>query len=539
VAKFIFVTGGVASSLGKGITAASLGCLLKARGLKVVIQKIDPYLNVDPGTMNPFQHGEVFVTDDGAETDLDLGHYERFIDENLTKNHNVTAGQVYWTVLNKERKGDYLGGTVQVIPHITNEIKERIIRAAEDKSVDVVITEFGGTVGDIEGLPFLEAARQLKKDIGRDNVLYIHVSLVPFIETAGELKTKLTQHSVKELRGLGIQPDIIVCRSDRELTSDVKQKIALLCDIDIEAVISAVDADNIYQVPLAMFEEGMDDIVVNRLGIVATGVDLTDWTALVNRVEKIDKSDKRVAIGLVGKYVTLTDAYMSVLEALRHGGFEHGVKVDVTWIDADELDSETAERKLAEVDGVLVPGGFGIRGIEGKIQAARFARENKVPYLGLCLGLQVAVVEFARHAAGLAGANSMEFDPETPYPVIDFMAEQKDIEEMGGTMRLGAYPCAIKSGSRAEAAYGTKKIEERHRHRYEVNNKFRDQLAEAGLIFSGMNPDRDLVEIIELADHPFFMASQFHPEFKSRPTRAHPLFREFIGAAKTLRQERS
>ena len=539
MAKFIFVTGGVASSLGKGITAASLGCLLKARGLKVVIQKIDPYLNVDPGTMNPFQHGEVFVTDDGAETDLDLGHYERFIDENLTRNHNVTAGQVYWTVLNKERKGDYLGGTVQVIPHITNEIKERIIRAADDKSVDVVITEFGGTVGDIEGLPFLEAARQLKKDIGRDNVLYIHVSLVPFIETAGELKTKLTQHSVKELRGLGIQPDIIVCRSDRELTSDVKQKIALLCDIDIEAVISAVDASNIYQVPLAMFEEGMDDIVVNRLGIVATGVDLTDWTALVNRVEKIDKSDKSLTIGLVGKYVTLTDAYMSVLEALRHGGFEHGVKVNVSWIDADELDSESAERKLAEVDGIIVPGGFGIRGIEGKIQAARFARENKVPYLGLCLGLQVAVVEFARHVAGLTGANSMEFDPETPYPVIDFMAEQKDIEEMGGTMRLGAYACDIKAGSKAEAAYGAKRINERHRHRYEVNNKFRDQLAEAGLIFSGMNPDRDLVEIIELADHPYFMASQFHPEFKSRPTRAHPLFRDFIGAAKTRKEQSS
>jgi CTP synthase len=532
VAKFIFVTGGVASSLGKGITAASVGCLLKTRGLKVVIQKIDPYLNVDPGTMNPFQHGEVFVTDDGAETDLDLGHYERFIDENLTKNHNVTAGQVYWTVLNKERKGDYLGGTVQVIPHITNEIKERIIRAAEDKSVDVVITEFGGTVGDIEGLPFLEAARQLKKDVGRDNVLYIHVSLVPFIETAGELKTKLTQHSVKELRGLGIQPDIIVCRSDRTLTSDVKQKIALLCDIDIEAVISAVDAENIYQVPLAMFEEGLDDIVVNRLGIVATGADLTAWTRLVDKVTKIDRSDQRVRIGIVGKYVTLTDAYMSVIEALRHGGFEHDVKVELSWIDADELDTETAEAKLREVDGIVVPGGFGIRGIEGKIQGAKFARENGVPYLGLCLGLQVAVVEFARHAAGLAGANSMEFDPETPHPVIDFMAEQKDIEEMGGTMRLGAYPCVITPGTKAAAAYGAERIEERHRHRYEVNNKYREQLAEAGLVFSGINPDRDLVEIIELPDHPFFMASQFHPEFKSRPTRAHPLFRDFIGAAK-------
>ncbi len=536
MAKFIFVTGGVASSLGKGITAASVGCLLKTRGLKVVIQKIDPYLNVDPGTMNPFQHGEVFVTEDGAETDLDLGHYERFTDENLTRNHNVTAGQVYWTVLNKERKGDYLGGTVQVIPHITNEIKERIIRAAEDKTVDVVITEFGGTVGDIEGLPFLEAARQLKKDVGRDNVLYIHVSLVPFIETAGELKTKLTQHSVKELRGLGIQPDIIVCRSDRTLTSDVKQKIALLCDIDIEAVISAVDAENIYQVPLAMFEEGLDDIVVNRLGIVATGADLTNWTALVDRVVRIDKSDKSVNIGIVGKYVTLTDAYMSVIEALRHGGFEHDVKVKLSWIDADELDTATAEAKLREVDGIVVPGGFGIRGIEGKIQGAKFARENGVPYLGLCLGLQVAVVEFARHVAGLTGANSLEFDPETPHPVIDFMAEQKDIAEMGATMRLGAYPCAISPGTKAAAAYGAKRIEERHRHRYEVNNAYRDRLVAAGLVFSGVNPDRDLVEIIELPDHPFFMASQFHPEFKSRPTRAHPLFRDFIGAAKQKKE---
>ncbi|MFA5867845.1 MAG: CTP synthase [Actinomycetota bacterium] len=530
--KFIFVTGGVASSLGKGITAASLGCLLKARGLKVVIQKIDPYLNIDPGTMNPFQHGEVFVTDDGAETDLDLGHYERFIDENLTQNHNVTAGQVYWTVLNKERRGDFLGGTVQVIPHITNEIKERIIAAAQDKSVDVVITEIGGTVGDIEGLPFLEAARQLKKDLGRENVLYIHVSLVPFIETAGELKTKLTQHSVKELRGLGIQPHIIVCRSDRELTPEVKQKIALLCDIDIEAVISAVDTESIYHVPLALFEEGMDDIVVNRLGIVATGVDLTNWNQLVSKIQRIEASDNRLTIGLVGKYVQLTDAYMSVLEALKHAGFAHDCKIDVAWIDADELASDIAEEKLSTVDGIVVPGGFGIRGIEGKIQAARFAREHNLPYLGLCLGLQVAVVEFARHVAGLKGANSTEFEPETPYPVIDLMEEQQDVEAMGGTMRLGLYACDIKPGTKAAAAYGKKRIQERHRHRYEVNNKYRDKLSEGGLIFSGINPDQDLVEIIELKDHPFFMASQFHPEFKSRPTRPHPLFRDFIGAAK-------
>jgi CTP synthase len=530
--KFIFVTGGVASSLGKGITAASLGCLLKARGLKVVIQKIDPYLNVDPGTMNPFQHGEVFVTDDGAETDLDLGHYERFIDENLTKNHNVTAGQVYWTVLNKERRGDFLGGTVQVIPHITNEIKERIIAAAHDKSVDVVITEIGGTVGDIEGLPFLEAARQLKKDLGRENVLYIHVSLVPFIETAGELKTKLTQHSVKELRGLGIQPHIIVCRSDRELTPEVKQKIALLCDIDIEAVISAVDTESIYHVPLALYEEGLDDIVVNRLGIVATGVDLTKWNQLVDKIQRIEKSGKCLTIGLVGKYVQLTDAYMSVLEAIKHAGFAHDCKIDITWIDADELASDIAEAKLSNVDGIVVPGGFGIRGIEGKIQAAKFAREHQVPYLGLCLGLQVAVVEFARHAAGLKGANSTEFEPETPYPVIDLMEEQHDVEDMGGTMRLGLYPCDVKPGTKAAAAYHKKRIQERHRHRYEVNNKYRNKLGQAGLVFSGINPDQDLVEIIELKDHPFFMASQFHPEFKSRPTRPHPLFRDFIGAAK-------
>lgn len=530
--KFIFVTGGVASSLGKGITAASLGCLLKARGLKVVIQKIDPYLNVDPGTMNPFQHGEVFVTDDGAETDLDLGHYERFTDENLTQNHNVTAGQVYWTVLNKERRGDFLGGTVQVIPHITNEIKERIIVAAQDKSVDVVITEIGGTVGDIEGLPFLEAVRQLKKDLGRENVLYIHVSLVPFIETAGELKTKLTQHSVKELRGLGIQPHIIVCRSDRELTPEVKQKIALLCDIDIEAVISAVDTESIYHVPLALFEEGLDDIVVNRLGIVATGVDLTTWNELVSKIQRIEASDQRLTIGLVGKYVQLIDAYLSVLEAIKHAGFAHDCKIDIAWIDADELASDVAEEKLSKVDGIVVPGGFGIRGIEGKIQAARFAREHDLPYLGLCLGLQVAVVEFARHVAGLKGANSTEFEPETPHPVIDLMEEQQGVEEMGGTMRLGLYTCDIKPGTKAAAAYEKKRVKERHRHRYEVNNKYRDKLGQAGLVFSGINPDQDLVEIIELKDHPFFVASQFHPEFKSRPTRPHPLFRDFIGAAK-------
>lgn len=529
--KFIFVTGGVASALGKGVTAASLGRLLKSRGLKVVIQKIDPYINVDPGTMNPFQHGEVFVTDDGAETDLDLGHYERFIDENLGQEHNFTAGKIYWSVIEKERKGEFLGGTVQVIPHITNEIKERIRRAAQGDKVDVVITEIGGTVGDIESLPFLEAARQLRRELGRDSVLYIHVTLVPFIKTAGEQKTKPTQHSVKELRSLGIQPDIIVCRSDRPLTSEVKQKISLLCDIDIEAVISAVDTESIYAVPLILFEEGLDDIVANRLRLPAGEADLTEWNELVERIRRIEHEEARVKIGLVGKYTRLPDAYMSVLEALRHAGFHHGRKVEVTWIEAEGVSPEIVEEKLAAMDGILVPGGFGVRGIEGKILAARYAREHNIPYLGLCLGLQCAVVEFARHVASLKGANSSEFDPDTPYPVIDLLPEQKKIKAKGGTMRLGLYPCKLLKGSIAQQAYGKNEASERHRHRYEVNNKYRKKLADAGLVFSGTSPDNKLVEIIEVKKHPFFVATQFHPEFKSRPTRPHPLFDKFIEAA--------
>lgn len=530
-AKFIFVTGGVASALGKGVTAASLGRLLKSRGLKVAIQKIDPYINVDPGTMNPFQHGEVFVTDDGAETDLDLGHYERFIDENLSKEHNFTAGKIYWSVIGKERKGEFLGGTVQVIPHITNEIKERIRRAAEENKVDVVITEIGGTVGDIESLPFLEAARQIRSELGRDSVLYIHVTLVPFIKTAGEQKTKPTQHSVKELRSLGIQPDIIVCRSDRPLTSEVKQKISLLCDIDIEAVISAVDTESIYAVPLILFEEGLDDIAVNRLRLPAEEADLTEWSELVERIRRIEQGDARVKIGLVGKYTRLPDAYMSVIEALRHAGFHHERKVEITWIEAEGVSSEIVEEKLAAMDGILVPGGFGVRGIEGKILAARYAREHNIPYLGLCLGLQCAVVEYARHVAGLKGANSSEFDPDTPYPVIDLLPEQKKIKAKGGTMRLGLYPCKLLKGSLTQRAYGKTEVSERHRHRYEVNNKYRKKLAEAGLVFSGTSPDNKLVEIVELKDHLFFVATQFHPEFKSRPTRPHPLFDKFVEAA--------
>lgn len=529
--KFIFVTGGVASALGKGVTAASLGRLLKSRGLKVVIQKIDPYINVDPGTMNPFQHGEVFVTDDGAETDLDLGHYERFIDENLGREHNFTAGGIYWSVIRKERKGEFLGGTVQVIPHITNEIKERIRHATKGNKVDVVITEIGGTVGDIESLPFLEAARQIRSELGRDSVLYIHVTLVPFIKTAGEQKTKPTQHSVKELRSLGIQPDIIVCRSDRPLTSEVKQKISLLCDIDIEAVISAVDTESIYVVPLILFEEGLDDIVANRLRLPAGEANLTEWNELVERIRRIEHGDARVKIGLVGKYTRLPDAYMSVLEALRHAGFHHEKKVEVTWIEAEGVSPEIVEEKLAAMDGILVPGGFGVRGIEGKILAARYAREHNIPYLGLCLGLQCAVVEYARYVAGLKGANSSEFDPDTPYPVIDLLPEQKKIKAKGGTMRLGLYPCKLLKGSIAQKAYRKTEVSERHRHRYEVNNKHRKKLADAGLVFSGISPDNKLVEIIELKDHPFFVATQFHPEFKSRPLRPHPLFKEFVGAA--------
>ncbi|MBO8168545.1 MAG: CTP synthase [Thermoanaerobacteraceae bacterium] len=527
--KYIFVTGGVVSSLGKGITAASLGRLLKSRGLKVAIQKFDPYINIDPGTMSPYQHGEVFVTDDGAETDLDLGHYERFVDLSLSKNSNVTTGKIYWSVINKERRGDYLGGTVQVIPHITNEIKERVYRVAKEHDTDVVITEIGGTVGDIESLPFLEAIRQFKNDVGRDNVMYIHVTLVPFLKAANEAKTKPTQHSVKELRSIGIQPDVIVCRSEYPLSKEMEEKIALFCDIDKDAVIQAVDAETIYEVPLILAREGLDEIVIQRLGLEAGEPDLEDWKVIVDKV----KNPKRhVRIALVGKYVELPDAYMSVAEALRHAGIYHETGINIDWIYSGDLETRDDSLKLLrEADGILVPGGFGDRGIEGKIKAIRYARENKIPYLGICLGMQLAVVEFARNVCGLTEANSSEFQPETPDPVIDLLPEQKEIDDLGGTMRLGIYPCKIGEHTKTYAAYGEEIIYERHRHRYEFNNTYRAQLTAKGLIIAGTSPDDRLVEVIELEDHPWFVASQFHPEFKSRPNRPHPLFRDFIGAA--------
>jgi CTP synthase len=528
MAKHVFITGGVVSSLGKGITGASLGRLLKSRGLKVSIQKFDPYLNVDPGTMSPFQHGEVFVTDDGAETDLDLGHYERFVDESLTRDSNVTSGSVYYNVIRRERKGDYLGGTVQVIPHITNEIKERISRVARNPDVDVVITEIGGTVGDIESLPFLEAIRQFRKDIGRKNVLYIHVTLIPFINASGELKTKPTQHSVNELRSIGIQPDIIVCRSDRAISQELKDKIALFTDVEPRAVISCVDAPHIYFVPLNLRDEGLDRLVADKLDLEAGPLDLTEWIELTERVKN---ASGKVRIALVGKYVQLQDAYLSVVEALRHAAIHHGRNLEVIWVDAESLREEEITSRLETADGILVPGGFGIRGVEGKIMAIRYARENKVPYLGLCLGLQMAVAEFARHVAGMVGANSSEFDPSTKYPVIDLLPEQKDVADMGGTMRLGASPTKVVAGTKAHAAYGEEVIYERHRHRYEVNNVYRSKLVEAGLVIGGLTPDDRLVELIELADHPWFVACQYHPEFKSRPTKPHPLFRDFMGAA--------
>ncbi|TDB38960.1 MAG: CTP synthase [Actinobacteria bacterium] len=526
--KHIFVTGGVVSSLGKGITAASLGRLLKSRGLKVTIQKLDPYLNVDPGTMSPFQHGEVFVTDDGGETDLDLGHYERFIDESLSRDCNVTAGSVYQTLIAKERRGDFLGGTVQVIPHVTNEIKERINRLAEQTKPDVIITEVGGTVGDIESLPFLEAIRQLRKDKGRDNVIYIHVTLVPYIAASSELKTKPTQHSVKELRSIGIQPDFIVCRSDRPIDAGIRRKIGLFCDVEPQAVISAMDAPSIYEVPMTLRGQGLDSMVIERLGLECGEPDITEWQSFVDHRRAI--ADE-VDIALVGKYVQLPDAYLSVTEALSHAGIFHDNKVNVHWVDAESLTPEEVDEVLASYDGILVPGGFGIRGIEGKIRAARYARENKVPYFGICLGMQVAVAEFARHVAGLEGANSSEFDPVTPHPVIDLMRDQMDVADMGGTMRLGAYPCKVVGGTLGFQAYGEEVIYERHRHRYEVNNAYRQQLIDAGMIVSGLSPDGKLVEMIELPDHPWFLGNQGHPEFKSRPTRPAPLFRDFVGAA--------
>ena len=526
--KYIFVTGGVVSSLGKGITAASLGRLLKDRGLKVSIQKFDPYINIDPGTMSPYQHGEVFVTDDGAETDLDLGHYERFIDENLSKNSNVTTGKVYWSVISKERKGDFLGGTVQVIPHITNEIKQRVYRVAKEGSVDIVITEIGGTVGDIESLPFLEAIRQIKYEVGMENVLFVHVTLVPYLKKTGELKTKPTQHSVKELRSIGIQPDIIVCRTEKPLSRDLKDKIGLFCNVDSNSVIQNVDAENIYEVPLLLKDEGLDEMVCKKLGLKCKPDDMDEWRALVNRIKNLKH---KVKIALVGKYVELHDAYLSVVEALKHGGFYNDCDVTIDWVNACDVTVDNMGELLKDADGILVPGGFGDRGIEGKILAARYARENKVPFFGICLGMQCAVIEFARDVLGLKGAHSSEIDADTPYPVIDLMPEQRDIDEKGGTMRLGLYPCKLKENSLAKKCYNDELIYERHRHRYEFNNQYRDEFVSHGMELSGISPDGRLVEIVELKDQPWFIGVQFHPEFKSRPNRPHPLFKDFIRAS--------
>jgi CTP synthase len=526
--RFIFITGGVVSSLGKGIAAASIGKLLVARGLSVQLQKLDPYINVDPGTMSPYQHGEVFVTEDGAETDLDLGHYERFTDANTSRSSNVTTGAVYHSVIRRERRGDYLGGTVQVVPHITDEIKHRIDLLAEAADVDVVITEIGGTVGDIESLPFLEAIRQFPVDAGRRNCMFVHLTLVPYIGHAGELKTKPTQHSVNELRRIGIQPDMLLCRSEAALSQEIRRKIALFASLPAEAIVSARDVDNVYKVPLVYHSEGVDDFVLDHFGVQAPAPDLSGWQELVRRA---DEATGSVKIALVGKYVQLEDAYKSVSEALRHAGYAHGCGIEIDWVDSESIEREGAEARLAGADGVLVPGGFGGRGIEGKIEAARFARENGVPYLGICLGMQVAVCEFARHVAGMDGANSTEFDPETPFPAIDLLPEQKEVADMGGTMRLGADPVKLHDGTRARALYGEAVVYERHRHRYEVNNMLRKRIEQAGLVVSGTSPDERLVEVVELADHPFFVASQYHPEFKSRPERPSPLFRDFVGAA--------
>jgi CTP synthase len=528
VTKYVFVTGGVVSALGKGIVAASLGRLLKARGLRVQAQKFDPYLNVDPGTMSPFQHGEVFVTEDGAETDLDIGHYERFVDENLSRNASHTAGAIWDTVLRKERKGEFLGATVQVIPHVTNEIKARIRRAAAATPADVVISEIGGTVGDIESQPFLEAIRQFRREVGPENVLYLHVTLVPFIDAAGELKTKPTQHSVNELRRIGIHPDVVVCRSREELSSDIREKIALFADVDVRAVIASPDVPDVYLVPEVLQAEGLDTLVCEQLGLVTPPAELGEWLDLTERIRELDE---QVEIALVGKYVKLHDAYLSVHEALKHAGVHNGCSVRVRWVDAENMSYDEAAELLDRVDGVLVPGGFGSRGWEGKILACRVARERAIPYLGICLGMHVAVSEFARHVCGLDGANSTEMDPETPYPVIDLLPEQKEVEDLGGTMRLGAQAVELAAGSRAREVYGEGVVHERHRHRYEVNNQHRQTLVDAGLSVSGTFQEGRLVEIVELPDHPWFVASQFHPEFKSRPTRPAPLFREFVAAA--------
>jgi CTP synthase len=528
--RFIFVTGGVVSSLGKGIAAASIGRLLVARGLSVQLQKFDPYINVDPGTMSPYQHGEVYVTEDGAETDLDLGHYERFTDANTSRNSNVTAGAVYNRVIRRERKGDYLGGTVQVVPHITDEIKQRILLMAESADSDVVITEIGGTVGDIESLPFLEAIRQFPVDVGRARCMYIHLTLVPYVGHAGELKTKPTQHSVNELRRIGIAPDMVVCRSESRLSQEIRRKIALFASLPENAIVSARDVDNIYKVPLVFREDGVDEFVLEHFRLEASPPRLSDWEELTRRA---DEADRTVRIALVGKYTQLEDAYLSVTEALRHSGFLHGCRIQVDWVNSEELSPERVAERLGQADGVLIPGGFGGRGIEGKIRAAGAAREQGIPFLGICLGMQLAVADFGRNVCGMEGANSTEFDPETPYPVIDLLPEQKEVADLGGTMRLGADPVKLHDGTRARELYGEAVVYERHRHRYEVNNQLRKHLEAGGLVCSGTSPDDRLVEVVELRaeQHPFFVASQFHPEFKSRPERPAPLFREFVGAA--------
>ena len=526
--KYIFCTGGVISGVGKGVTAASVGRVLKARGVRVSIQKLDPYINVDPGTMSPYQHGEVFVTDDGAETDLDLGHYERFIDENLTSASNVTTGQVYAEVISRERRGDFLGGTIQVIPHITDEIKRRIALVGEQSGADVVLVEVGGTVGDIEGLPFLEALRQLRRDMGPENTLYIHVTFLPHIGATGELKTKPTQHSVRELRSIGIQPDVIIARADHPVDDALCDKIALFCDVERRAVVPLVTVPLLYEIPLVLEDAGLGDFVVERLELNVGPPDLSEWREFV---ERIRASKPSLPIAIVGKYVEMRDAYISVREALCHAALAHGWDVDVHYVSSEALERNRDWDELEEVAGVVVPGGFGERGVEGKIATARWAREGRVPYLGLCLGLQVMIVELARHALGSEEPNSTEFDPHTRHPVIDLMPEQRTIADMGGTMRLGLYPCHLVPGTKAAAAYGVSEVQERHRHRFEVNNAYRDVLSEAGLVFSGLSPDRRLVEVVELADHPFMLGSQFHPEFRSRPTRPHPVFKAFIAAA--------
>jgi CTP synthase len=534
VTKFVFCTGGVVSSVGKGVAAASIARILKSRGVSVCIQKLDPYLNVDAGTMSPYQHGEVFVTEDGSETDLDLGHYERFIDQNLTSSSNVTTGQVYSAVIASERRGDYLGSTVQIIPHITDEIKRRVFQVAEESGADVVIVEVGGTIGDIEGLPFIEALRQMRSDIGRQNVLYGHVTLLPRLAVTGELKTKPTQHSVKELRGMGIQPDFILLRADSYLSDGIRAKVSLFCDVEESAVIPLVSAETMYEVPLIMEQAGLGELVMERFGLPKAQPDLEEWRDVV---ERIKNPARRVNVALVGKYVELVDAYMSVREALYHAGAHHNVGVDIDWVES-ELLQQDPEAHLKDADGIVVPGGFGYRGIEGKIAAARYAREHNIPFLGLCLGLQVMVLEFARSVAGLAGANSTEFDPQTPHPVIDLLPEQRQVSHMGGTMRLGSYPCRLAAGTRAASAYGQDLAQERHRHRFEFNDRYRDMLAARGLIASGLLDGRDLVEMVELEDHPWMVATQFHPEFKSRPNRPHPLFLGLISAAIARHDER-